>query len=164
MTTLKARLALLHNESASAVAAILCEALPAAELDEQEAICRTLLRSRHPSAAASVIQHLHRLGDWACPMLSDASNDLRPAVERIVRQGRRQPILNTLVLIERLTLASCVDLIGSLVESSLKDVGQRTAQVILSVVQATTGPTGQHDPRSVIAQLGRPLVVGVPSS
>ncbi len=152
MTTLKARLALLRDEPASAVAAILSQALPSAELDEQEAICRTLLRTRHPTAAAFVILHLHRLGDWAGPMLSDVRNDLRPAVERIVGQGRRQPILNTLRLIERLTLANCIDLIGSLVESPLPDVGQRSAQVILSVVQATAGPTGQHDPRSVIAQ------------
>ena len=152
MPVIEARLALVRDEPASAVAAILSESLPSAEPDEQEAICRTLLATRRPTAAAFVIQHLHRLGDWAGPMLSDVRNDLRPAVERIVGQGRRQPILNTLHLIERLTLANCVDLIGSFVESPLEDVGQRTAQVILSVVRATAGPTGQHEPRSVIAQ------------
>ena len=151
MPVIEDRLVLLCDEPASAVAAILAESLPSAEPDEQQAICRTLLRTRHPIAAVSVIQQLHRLGDWAGPMLSDVRNELRPVVERIVRQERRQPILNTLQLIERLTLADCVDLIGSLVESPLKDVGQRTAQVILSVVQATVGPGARRDPRSVIA-------------
>ncbi|MCH8315828.1 MAG: hypothetical protein IIA64_07630 [Planctomycetes bacterium] len=147
MPSLEARLALLHDEPASAVAAVLAQTLSSAEPNEQQAICRALLGTGRPAAAAAVIQRLHRLGPWAYPMLGDVRTDLRPVVHTIVRQGRLQPILNALDLIQELALAQCVDLIAPLVESRMEDVGRRTAQVILSVVEATAGPGAWCDLR-----------------
>ncbi len=147
MPSLEARLALLRDEPASAAAAVLAQSLPSAEPNEQQAICRSLLGTSRPTAAAAVIRRLHRLGPWAYPMLSDVRTDLRPVVHTLVRQGRRQPILNALELIQELALAQYVDLIASLLESPMEDVGRRTAQVILSVVEATAGPGAWCDLR-----------------
>ncbi|MHC4416642.1 MAG: HEAT repeat domain-containing protein [Planctomycetota bacterium] len=164
MPTLQDRLRLLRREPPAAAASVLAGALPDAETQEREDICRALLATGLPEAVATVIGLLHRAGPPVERLVREAPLSLSPAVSLVCRRGGRQAVLNAVDVVgERADVDLLPPLVG-LLEGVEDDVAERAGETLVQVVVSHVGPDGRRPLDPAVARDIDDAVVAAVSS
>ena len=140
--SIRARLGLLRAAPPEAVENVLLEALRHARPDEIGPLCRRLLETGRPGAAAAALRRLEKLDETVRAAMEDAATDLAAPIRAVLHEGDLRAVPGLIGLIERRKDAA---LAGDLVHLLTHERGMHARRAAEALLNMTMYWTGRRD-------------------